>query len=206
MNAKLDVVKNTIENTRSSMLVNSEFYKRLKMNTKPEDFTWCASLYHLSKEFIEALRLRNDRFQNVDHDVFADHYEEEKEHARMLRKWMIDNGMPDPETIEPTKETREFINMLYVACVILDNNLSLLVTNSTAEGFAFDLYNQVYPHLLALGNFGDLEYWQVHTVADEEHSDVYHYLSEMSDEELKQADYYVRYTLDVIERMIASWK
>ncbi|QQE76278.1 hypothetical protein KDJ56_10345 [Brevibacillus composti] len=50
------------------------------------------------------------------------------------------------------------------------------------------------------------EYWEVHTEADEEHSDVYDYISDMSESELKEAEHHqVRYTIHVLNEMLASW-
>ena len=197
-------IEELIRTRRMQMVGENEFYKRLATKTHSYEFEWCTSLYHLSKQFVEILRMRHERFHDVDHDVFNKHYLEEVGHAQMLREWMLRIGLPDPEIRTPTPETETFISVLYRAALAMDQNLSLLILNSTAEGFALDLYTQCLSRLQALG-FTSLDYWEVHCEADEEHSDVYHLLSDMNYQEKELAVYQVRYTLDIIDRMIRSW-
>ncbi|MNY85720.1 hypothetical protein D3C78_19200 [compost metagenome] len=180
------------------------FFNRFPETASPADFRWCMNLYHLSKHFAELLKVRWDRFQDAPHDVFSSHYAEEKDHPEMLRKWMMDLGLEDPELSNPNFETEALISILYRAAAICDNNLSLLLINSTAEGYAFAMYVHALDILKASG-FTDVEYWEVHTVADEEHSDVYEYISDMSPEQLKEAEHLVRYTCRTLDTMLASW-
>ena len=198
-------IEKEIAEKRLSMVTTNEFYDSLRLRNLASDWTWVASLYHLSKEFTELLRLRHYRFPTVSHDVFESHYQEEIGHAILLRDWMISNGMEDPETIRPTKETENFISILYRAATVMDENMSLLLINSTAEGFALDLYTNCLKQLKRAKFCKDLTYWEVHCEADEEHSNVAQYVSSMSDEEAKLAQYYVQYTLDAIEQMLHSW-
>lgn len=189
---------------RREMLESSAFYKSLTQMVHPQDFAWCASLYNISKEFIEVLRLRNERFQTVAHDVFEHHYEEELGHAQMLREWMIGLGLEDPETTASTIETENFISCLYRTSSSLDEKMNLIVINALAEAFAFDFYCACYDHLKAAG-FQNLEYWNVHAVADEEHSDVFHLLDNMSEDQVLAATHYVNYAAGLIKGMLVSW-
>jgi Iron-containing redox enzyme len=197
-------IEELIRTCRLQMIDENEFYKRLVTKTQPFEFKWCASLYHLSKHYVEILRMRHERFHDVDHDVFNKHYLEEVGHAQMLRDWMLRLGLPDPEYSTPTPETDTFISVLYRAALEMDQNMSLLILNSTAEGFALDLYTQCLSRLQAL-EFTSLDYWEVHCVADQEHSEVYHLLSDMDDQEKETAVFQVRNTLEIINRMISSW-
>lgn len=183
-------IEEMIHASRVHMVQNNVFYKRLVAKKDPSEFSWCTSLYHLSKHFVEILRMRHERFHDADHDLFQQHYLEEVGHAQMLREWMVGLGLPDPEHVRPTTETETFISVLYRAATVMDQNVSLLILNSTAEGFALDLYTQCLSHLRTVG-FTSLDYWEVHCVADEEHSDVYHLLSDLTDEEKDVAAYHV---------------
>ncbi|MCS7463021.1 iron-containing redox enzyme family protein [Paenibacillus doosanensis] len=180
------------------------FFTRFPESAKAEDFKWCMHLYHLSKHFGELLKLRWERFPNVDHDVFSTHYEEEKDHAEMLRKWMLDLGLDDPEEAFPNYETENFISLQYRAVSSMSENLSLLLVNSTAEGYAHAMYLHAFDILQKAG-FTNLEYWEVHCEADEEHSDVYHLIKEMNEKELKEAEHLVAYTCESLNAMLASW-
>ena len=84
----------------------------------------------------------------------------------MLRKWMISIGLEDPENSHPNYETEHFISLQYRAVTSMDENMSLLIINSTSEGFAHAVYCHAYEKLKNNG-FTDLEYWEVHTEADE---------------------------------------
>ncbi|MFF2532251.1 iron-containing redox enzyme family protein [Brevibacillus sp. NPDC058079] len=202
----LQTIEQFIETKRKEMIDTNSFYKRLESMKSPADFQWCNSLYHLSKEFANLLKLRYEHFNDVPHDVFVSHYEEEKDHAEMLRQWMLANGMDDPENYLPTPETDDFISLQYRASVGFDQNFSLLSINSVGEGTAFDFYNQVNNHLKELTGFATTEYWAVHCEADEEHSNVYHLFTEMTEDELEKAKHYAVYTFNVVNRMIESWK
>ncbi|PWK03935.1 iron-containing redox enzyme family protein [Tumebacillus permanentifrigoris] len=194
-----------IQDKRATMLVRNEFYQALRQRTHAQDWKWCVNLYHLSKEFTELLRLRHQRFPSVPHDVFESHYQEEIGHANLLRDWMLSIGLPDPETMHSTKETEDFISILYRAATAMDESMALLVINSTAEGFALDLYTNCLKQLQVTNISPKLTYWEVHCEADEEHSNVAQYVSPMSDRELDTALHYVDYTLDAIDKMLISW-
>ncbi|WJH36640.1 iron-containing redox enzyme family protein [Paenibacillus aurantius] len=182
----------------------NRFFAEFPQTAKPEDFKWCVHLYHLSKHFGELLKLRWERFPDVDHDVFSTHYEEEKDHAQMLRKWMMDLGLEDPELSQPNYETEHFISLQYRAVASMSENLSLLIVNSTSEGFAHAVYLHA-TEILKKSGFENLEYWEVHCEADEEHSNVYHLIKDMSDAELQEAEHLVRYTCDTLDKMLNSW-
>ncbi|KPV60865.1 hypothetical protein QJ48_02930 [Paenibacillus sp. A3] len=183
---------------------SNPFFTRFPENAQPENFKWCIHLYHLSKHFGELLKLRWERFPDVGHDVFSTHYEEEKDHAGMLRKWMTDLGLDDPEQSFPNYETEDFISLQYRAVSSMSENLSLLLVNSTAEGYAHAMYLHAYAILKKAG-FTNLEYWEIHCEADEEHSNVYHLIQDMNDQELKEAEHLVRYTCRSLDLMLASW-
>lgn len=202
----LETLSEYIEKQRGEMLERNSFYDRLPAMKTPQDFRWCNSLYHLSKEFANLLKLRYEHFQDVPHEVFISHYEEEKDHAEMLRKWMLDNGLDDPENHLPTPETDAFISLQYRASVGFDQNFSLISINSVGEGTAFDFYYQVHRHLQKQAGFASTDYWAVHCEADEEHSNVFHLLSEMTPEEIEKARHYAEYTFSVVNEMIESWK
>ncbi|USG68087.1 iron-containing redox enzyme family protein [Brevibacillus ruminantium] len=206
-------MSNTLVVERISSIISEElaktkatnsFFTEFPESAKAEDFKWCVHLYHLSKHFGDLLKLRWERFPDVSHDVFETHYLEEKDHAEMLRKWMISIGLEDPELSHPNYETEHFISLQYRAVASMDENMSLLIINSTSEGFAHAVYCHAYDKLKKAG-FTDLEYWEVHTEADEEHSDVYDYVSEMTEAELKEAEHQVRYTIHVLNEMLSSW-
>lgn len=201
----LNPVKVLIETKMQEMLDTNPFYQKLPQMTKPADFYWCNSLYHLSKEFAALLKLRYERFRDVDHDVFITHYEEEKEHAEMLRKWMIENGLDDPENHLPTPETEDFISLQYRASVGFDQNLSLLSINSVGERTAYEFYVQVNNHLKKQNGFATTEYWDAHCEADEEHSNVFHLFTDLAEKDIETIEHYALYTFDVANRMIASW-
>ena len=198
-------IEREIFEKRQSMVATNEFYDSLRLRNLASDWTWCSNLYQLSKEFTELLRLRHNRFPSVPHDVFETHYQEEIGHAKMPRDWMLSIGLPDPEAVRPTKETEDFISILYRAATVMDEDMSLLIINSTAEGFALDLYTNCMKQLKRAKLSKQLTYWEVHCEADEEHSNVAQYVAPMTEEESKLAQYYVQYTLDAIDKMLVSW-
>lgn len=202
----LESLSEQIERHRKEMLGSNRFYNRLESMKTPQDFHWCNSLYHLSKEFANLLKLRYEHFHDVSHDVFITHYEEERDHAEMLRRWMLDNGLADPEKFLPTPETEDFISLQYRASVGFDQNFSLISINSVGEGTAFDFYNQVNQHLQKQTGFAATDYWAVHCEADEEHSNVFHLLTDMSEKEIEKAGHYAKYTFAVVHKMIESWE
>lgn len=200
-------ISGIIENALNECKQSNAFFTRFPESAKSEDFKWCIHLYHLSKHFGELLKLRWERFPDVSHDVFETHYLEEKDHAEMLRNWMMEIGLEDPELSKPNYETEHFISLQYRAVASMDENLSLLIINSTSEGFAHAVYCHAYDKLkqAGFGNTSNLEYWAIHTEADEEHSNVYEYISSMTDKELEEAEHQVKYTIDVLNKMLASW-
>lgn len=180
------------------------FFLNFPAERDPQYFVWCNNLYHLSKHFGELLKLRWERFPDVDHDVFSTHYDEEKDHAEMLRKWMIGIGLDDPENHTANYETEHFISLQYRAVAAMDENMSLLIINSTSEGFAHAVYLHAYKILQETG-FTDLEYWAIHCEADEEHSQVYHLIRNMTEKQLQEAEHLVKYTCNTLDVMLASW-
>jgi hypothetical protein len=198
-------IEKDIHDKRAAMIASNEFYRALRNRTQAQDWKWCVNLYQLSKEFTELLRLRHQRFPSVPHDVFESHYQEEIGHANLLRDWMLSIGLPDPETMHSTKETEDFISILYRAATAMEEGMSLLLINSTAEGFALDLYTQCLKQLQIAQISPKLTYWEVHCEADEEHSNVSQYVAPMSDRESDDAMHYVHYTLDAIDKMLVSW-
>jgi len=186
------------------MVANHKFYRDLESAVRSEDWAWCSNLYVLSKEFTELLRLRHERFPKVSHDVFSSHYEEEIGHALMLRNWMLEMGLEDPETSYPTHETDDFISILYRAATVLDEDLSLLIINSTAEAFALVLYTEC-TRVLQQHGFQNLTYWTVHCEADEGHSDVLGLIDNMPGHRGEFARHFVHYTLNSIDKMLESW-
>ncbi|WP_068775892.1 iron-containing redox enzyme family protein [Paenibacillus sp. FJAT-26967] len=199
--------------SRISSIISSEldrvkrennFFQNFPSEKKAESFEWCSNLYHLSKHFGELLKLRWERFPDVEHEVFSTHYDEEKDHAEMLRKWMIGIGLDDPELHKANYETEHFISLQYRAVAAMDENLSLLIINSTSEGFAHAVYLHAYKILQEIG-FSNLEYWAIHCEADEEHSDVYHLIKDMSVQQLEEAEHLVKYTCNTLDVMLDSW-
>lgn len=202
--AAVKEISSIINGELERVKATNPFFTQFPETVNPEDFKWCKHLYHLSKHFAELLKVRWDRFQDAPHDVFSSHYEEEKDHPEMLRKWMISLGLEDPANSQPSFETENFISALYRAAAVMNDNLSLLIINSTAEGFAFAMYVHALERLKKAG-FTDLTYWEIHTVADEEHSDVYDHISDMSNSEIEEAKHLVQYTCYAVDKMLESW-
>ncbi|ALS29381.1 iron-containing redox enzyme [Paenibacillus sp. 32O-W] len=200
----VESIKEIIDSELARVKKENPFFRQFPKEAKAEHFKWCRHLYHLSKHFGELLKLRWERFPDVGHDVFSTHYEEEKDHAEMLRKWMIGIGLEDPERSLPNYETEHFISLQYRAVASMSEQMSLLIINSTSEGFAHAVYLHAYGILKEIG-FDNLEYWAIHCEADEEHSDVYHLIGGMTDKELREAKHLVKYTCDTLDKMLASW-
>jgi len=200
----VDSISSIISSELARVKSENPFFLHFPQEKDPSYFVWCNNLYHLSKHFGELLKLRWERFPDVDHDVFSTHYEEEKDHAEMLRKWMIGIGLEDPELHPANYETEHFISLQYRAVAAMDENLSLLIINSTSEGFAHAVYLHAHAILERTG-FTDLEYWAIHCEADEEHSEVYHLIKDMSEQQLEEAKHLVKYTCHTLDTMLASW-
>ena len=198
------MIEELILASRAQLAADNEFYKNLRTKSHPTEFEWCTSLYHLSKHFAEILRMRQERFHDIPHDLFHQHYLEKAGHAQMLREWMLRIGLPDPENGTPTAETETFISVLYRAALAMDQDMSLLLLKSTAEGSILDLHAQCLSRLQALG-FTSLNYWEANCAAEQGHSDMYHLLSDKDYQEKETSVYLVRYTLEIIDRMISSW-
>lgn len=200
--APLKGIESLINQRRAEILHRNPFYRQLPEATREKRLSWCHSLYHVSRDYIELLRLRSERHGSVQ-PMFADHYEEEKEHPGMLRQWMIENGLGDPELELPTPETTAFLAIMYRVALGMNPDMSLLVLNSTSEGLALDFFRQCYQRLSEAG-YSNLEYWLAHE-ADEEHSQVYHLIGDMGEGEAQTAAFFVDYTLDCADRMLRSW-
>lgn len=197
-------INEIIEGQLKRLKETNPFFTDFPQQVQASDLNWCSHLYHLSYHFAELLKVRWDRFPGEDHDLFETHYQEEKDHPEMLREFMIGLGLPDPINTLPSYETENFISALYRAAAVMENNLSLLIINSTAEKFAHMMYVHVLERLENSG-IGNLTYWEVHTVADEEHSNVYQYLSNMSEEQVEEAKHLIKYTVYAIDKMQLSW-
>ncbi|MFD0958995.1 iron-containing redox enzyme family protein [Paenibacillus chungangensis] len=200
----VEQINEIIEGQLKHLKETNPFFVKFPQKVQPSDLTWCSHLYHLSHHFAELLKVRWDRFQDAPHDVFSTHYQEEKDHPEMLREFMLGLGLKDPVHSRPSYETENFISALYRAAAVMEDNLSLLIINSTAEKFAHMMYVHVLERLQNSG-MSNLTYWEVHTVADEEHSDVYHYLSNMNEQQVEEAKHLIKYTVYAIDQMQRSW-
>jgi hypothetical protein len=185
---------------------NCKYFHTIQNKGDIKDFEqMCIDLYHLAHEFQKALKIRYERFKDEPEEIFLDHYQEEVGHCDMLRKWMIQMGLPDPITKRPSIPTERYISVIYRAAYTMNKHLSLLTINGAGEGTAQDFYAVTYNRLRELG-FPKLGYWHLHAEVDQEHGNVAKYIPEnMTEEEFEEALHYIDLTLDVIESMKESW-
>jgi hypothetical protein len=200
-----ELLEQAIETGRNRLLAENPYFKLLPERREPADFeAMCIDLYHLSGQFLDAITMRYERFHDAPESIFKSHMEEERGHAEMLRKWMMLMGMADPAEKFPSVQTENYISLIYRAATTLSKNQSLLVINGAGEGTAMDYYGKTYRHFQELG-FPTLNYWYLHAEVDQDHGDIMPYISEMSEQEAREALHFVGVAMDAIYQMKASW-
>ncbi|KEO82304.1 iron-containing redox enzyme family protein [Tumebacillus flagellatus] len=200
-----DLLEQAIESGRNRLLTENPYFKLLPDKKDPADFeAMCVDLYHLSGQFLDAITMRYERFHDAPESIFKSHMEEERGHAEMLRRWMLQMGMKDPAEQFPSVETENYISLIYRAATTLSKNQSLLVINGAGEGTAQDYYMETYRHFQNLG-FPKLNYWFLHAEVDQEHGNIMPYISELTEEEARQALHFVEVAMEAIYEMKAGW-
>lgn len=200
------LLENAILEGRNRLLMENPYFKNLRDKTDPSEFeSMCIDLYHLADRFHDAIGIRYERFRDQPETIFKEHWDEEKGHAEMLRRWMLQMGMKDPREHKPSVYTENYISIIYRAAATMDKDLSLLVINGAGEGTAQDFYLKTYHHFKQLG-LPKLHYWHLHAEVDQEHGNILHYISdEMSEQQLSEALHYIHVTLEAIYNMKAHW-